>query len=38
MLHDTFVSSATALDRTMSQLADQGYAFVTVSQLQRTRG
>ncbi len=37
MLHDTFVSSATALDRVMSQLGDQGYAFVTVSQLLRSR-
>ncbi|TWS23583.1 polysaccharide deacetylase family protein [Tsukamurella sputi] len=37
MLHDTFISSATALDRTMTQLADQGYAFVTVSQLLRSR-
>ncbi|NMD57607.1 MULTISPECIES: polysaccharide deacetylase family protein [Tsukamurella] len=37
MLHDTFVSSATALDRTMTQLGDQGYAFVTVSQLLRSR-
>lgn len=37
MLHDTFVSSATALDRAMTQLADQGYAFVTVSQLLSSR-
>ncbi|KXO89029.1 polysaccharide deacetylase family protein [Tsukamurella pseudospumae] len=37
MLHDTFVSSATALDRAMTALSDQGYAFVTVSQLLRTR-
>lgn len=37
MLHDTFVSSATALDRTMTQLAEQGFAFVTVSQLQGSR-
>ncbi|TWS18988.1 polysaccharide deacetylase family protein [Tsukamurella asaccharolytica] len=37
MLHDTFVSSATALDRTMTQLGDQGYAFVTVSQLLGSR-
>ncbi len=37
MLHDTFVSSATALDKTMTQLAEQGFAFVTVSQLQSSR-
>lgn len=37
MLHDTFVSSATAMDRMMTQLGDQGYAFVTVSQLQSSR-
>ncbi len=37
MLHDTFVSSATALDTMMTRLTDQGYAFVTVSQLLRTR-
>lgn len=37
MLHDTFVASATALDRAMSALTDQGYAFVTVSQLLSTR-
>ena len=37
MLHDTFVASATALDRALANLTDQGYAFVTVSQLLRTR-
>ncbi|MBS4101762.1 polysaccharide deacetylase family protein [Tsukamurella paurometabola] len=37
MLHDTFSASATAMDRMMTQLGDQGYAFVTVSQLLRSR-
>ncbi|GAB3132879.1 hypothetical protein GCM10027289_21760 [Tsukamurella serpentis] len=37
MLHDTFVASAQALERTMAALTEQGYAFVTVSQLLRTR-
>ncbi|CAM3821849.1 polysaccharide deacetylase family protein [Tsukamurella ocularis] len=37
MLHDTFVSSATALDRMMTQLGDQGYAFVTVGHLLSSR-
>lgn len=37
MLHDTFLASATALDRALADLSKQGYAFVTVSQLLRTR-
>jgi len=37
MLHDTFITSATALDRMMTQLTDEGYAFVTVSQLLSSR-
>ncbi|WP_159103218.1 polysaccharide deacetylase family protein [Tsukamurella sp. 1534] len=37
MLHDTFEASATALDRTLTELEKQGYAFVTVSQLLRSR-
>ncbi|BDH56121.1 polysaccharide deacetylase family protein [Tsukamurella sp. PLM1] len=37
MLHDTFVASAQALERAMAALSDKGYAFVTVSQLLRTR-
>lgn len=37
MLHDTFLASATALDRALADLTNQGYAFVTVSQLLRTR-
>ncbi|WP_220658174.1 polysaccharide deacetylase family protein [Tsukamurella sp. TY48] len=37
MLHDTFLASATALDRALTDLTNQGYAFVTVSQLLRTR-
>jgi peptidoglycan/xylan/chitin deacetylase (PgdA/CDA1 family) len=38
MLHDTFDTTATALAQVLPQLKAQGYAFVTVSQLYRTRG